>query len=392
VTNERNTTRAVGVLGIGTLGITVAQLALDSGRSVVLVVRPEPGKVERGIAALESSLAREVRGGRLSPEVAAGARKRAVVTDDPSRLEECGVVIESVLEDVDAKQHALAVIENVVTDDCVIASTTSTIPVAWIANHALEPARVVVAHYVWPANRVPLVEVSLPDSVTPEVRQRLDLMLAEQRKTPLFVRDTPGFLITRVLFGYWAEVVRLLVDGVSPVEIDGMLEAGGWPIGPCRMLDGTGLTTPLRALRVVDQVMAGRSDPIGELQPVVDAGFVNHRTGGLYLHEDGNRRPNEGALELLRHASRPAPPDLVDRVTGAVVNEAAWCVAEGVVESWEDAALGIDGAYGFPGGLIGYLHAIGPRKLADRLARLAEVHGSHFLPCPILRDGPGSAK
>lgn len=370
----------IGVVGIGTLGVTIAQLGLDRGGSVVMIVRPGAGKVERAEAAIDASIAREVRAGRLAD--GAEMRSRAVVTDDLGALRDCPVVIESVLEEIAAKRAAVAAIEPFLAPTAVIASATSTIPAATIAADAVRPGRIVVAHYVWPANRVRLVEFAATDDADPDAVDTVLALLERQHKTVVRARDVAGFLITRVVFAYWNEMIEMLCEGWRPSELDAALEAAGWPMGPCRLIDRTSLTTPLPVLALVGPVMRGRADAIGLLAPLVAAGHSGVAVGrGLYEYAADSRRDHEAALAML--PSRPRlDTDPVERLADALANEAGWCVAEGVVAGWDDAALGVDAAYGFPGGLLA--HVADGHALRARLHHRAETIAPRFAPSPAL--------
>jgi 3-hydroxyacyl-CoA dehydrogenase/enoyl-CoA hydratase/3-hydroxybutyryl-CoA epimerase len=238
---------------------------------------------------------------------------------------------------------------------------------------------------------MPLVEVATPPGVSTAHVQRLHALLRAQGKRWVKVSDTPGFLITRVLLGYWSETVEVVAEGVSPADVDGRLEAQGWPMGPCRVMDGTTLASVVRISGPLVGVLDGRIAGVRRLAPVVAAGYVGGQHDGFYRRTTpGAPTPNEPALALLREHRHPAaaPADVVDRIVGAMLNEAAYCIADGVVTSWSDVAYAIDNAFGFPaavGGLLGYLDAVTPDGLADRLDAWSDRHGRRFTPCPVFR-------
>ncbi len=342
-------------MGLGRLGTTVAQLVSDTGDEAVCLVRRGPGKIARGRAALDASRAREVRAGRLTDQASANALVRTTVTDDETELGDCEVVVECLPETVRVKQVAAARIQHAMASDAVYASSTSTIPASMIGVDAEAPGRVVVVHYIWPANRVRLVEVAYPDHVDDVARRTVRSLLERQGKEPLVTADRPGFFLARILFVFWSATFDALAAGVSPAEIDTTLEARGWPIGPCRLLDGTGLWTPLDAYEILDADVQERVRGITRLAPLVEAGFTGADAPGLYRRNESGRTPNTAALELLR--TQPAPPadDWAEYLHRVIAEEARRCVEEGVVASWADAARGVDGAYGFPGGLLAYV-------------------------------------
>ncbi|HEY5822523.1 MAG TPA: 3-hydroxyacyl-CoA dehydrogenase family protein [Propionibacteriaceae bacterium] len=354
----------VAVVGAGTLGVTAAHAALTAGSSVTLLVRDRTGSgrdVETKAAAVRSSLHREVRRGAMTPTEATTLLDRLRVTTDHADLATAGVVVEAVPEDLPTKLAVIDQIEAHVTSTCVIASSTSSIPAAWLAAKARHPERVVVTHYVWPAHRMPLVEVALHDATSQSARARVAALLLAQGKTVLRVADRPGFLITRALLAYWSEAVRLVVDGVEPVEVDRALETFGMPLGPLRMLDAAGIGTAVAVHNRLAPSMGSEAPPLGRLQTVVNRGLT-----GFYDRTAAGRTPNEATVTALRGSEAAAVPSagagpgadaIVDRVIGGLAREVDRAVDEGVVSSWPDAARAIDLAYGFPaaqGGLQGW--------------------------------------
>jgi len=396
----------IGVVGAGILGRTVAVLTATTAARTVLLVRPLPGRARVVALALRRDLAREVAAGKLDADQAERAAESVTVTDDPGALAPCDAVIESLVEDVQVKRAALARIEAEVGADCLVTSTTSSLPVHVLGHGARHPERIAVTHYVWPAQRRPLVEVVAPAGLTGQARERLFAMLRAQGKAWVLVADRPGFLITRVLYAYWSEVVSLLVEGALPSEIDDAVESFGWPMGPCRVMDLTGLRSVVGIHRHVGPHLDGRTAAVDLLAALPAMGLTGFESGhGLYRYVDGLRFDDRSALHLLRAhgegtdrrgtdrrgADRGLPADAVDRLMGALVNETARCLEDGVVPDWPTAATAIDEALGFPGargGLLGHLSGEGPHRLHERLAGWARAHGPRFAPSPALLAHP----
>ncbi len=340
----------VAVVGAGTLGLTAVHAALAAGFPVDVVVRDRTGggQVLSGKrAAVAASLDREVRRGALPVESAADLIDRLHVTTDPAVLGSADLVIEAVPEELATKHAVIAAIEAQVPAACVIASTTSSIPAGQLAAGARYPERIVVAHYVWPAHRMPLVEVAMHDHTSEAASGRLAQLLYAQRKAVVRVADRPGFLITRALLAYWDAAVQLVVDGLEAVEVDGALEGFGWPIGPLRLMDATSLGTAAAVHRRLIPALGDRFPALDRLQVVLDRGL-----SGFYDHGSGGRRPIPATAAALRGDSvrRPAGRDgeVVERAVGALAHEVESAVEEGVVASWAEAGCAIDLAYGFP--------------------------------------------
>ncbi len=344
---------AVGVVGGGTLGITVAHAALAAGSPVVLLVRDRVGDGAAVLSrrnAIADSLQREVGRGAIAGPAAATLLDALRVTTDPVELAGLGVVVEAVPEDLATKQAVLAELEDHVSPTCLVASATSGIPAAWLAARARHPERIVVAHYVWPAHRMPLVEVALHHRTSADARAALDGLLRSQGKTAVRVTDRPGFLITRALLAYWDEAVRLVAGGLEPTAVDQALEVFGFPLGPLRMMDRAGLTT---AAAVHEQLLSADGHlftALSRLRAVTNAGLP-----GFYAHTAAGRTPIPAAAAALRGVvpslgrySAMSAETIVDRVVGALGREVDHAVRDGVVASWSEAGRAIDLAYGFP--------------------------------------------
>jgi 3-hydroxyacyl-CoA dehydrogenase len=329
--------KRIGLVGAGTLGLTVAHAALGAGSPVTVVVR---GSAERRAARagdLHASIEREVRCGRIDAATGAAMLARLRVTGDLADLAAVDVVVESVPEDVDLKRQVIATIEAVVRPDALLVSTSSSIPAAWLARDARRPERIVVAHYVWPAHRRPLVEVACHDQTSSASRAALDGLLAGQGKTAIRVADRPGFLITRALFAYWDAAVQLVFDGCAPGAVDAALEAFGFPMGPLRVLDKTGLDSVARIF--------------ASLAPHLDSSFG--ALAALCAAVAGNPAPrlDEPLMAQLR-AGRPTlgadDIAIVRLAVGALAAEVDRAVREGIVATWDDGGRAIELAYGFP--------------------------------------------
>jgi 3-hydroxyacyl-CoA dehydrogenase len=358
-------TDLVGVIGCGRLGSTVAQLVLGGGGEVAVLVRRGGGRIERARAAVGRQLARELDAGRLDAHAAADALARLVVTDRPADLAGCTTVFESVPEDLQRKREAVAAVEPWLATDALIASTTSSIPAATIGEGSEHPERVCVAHLVWPAHRTRFAEVAFPDAADEEVPSRLLEVLEHLGVTVLLTRDAPGFLITRVLLGYWAAALELVAAGVSPLDIDGAMQAEGLPMGPIRLLDATGFGTPERTARGLLEVTP-EAAPLLDLRALLDAGIEGGDGDGFYRRQSNGREVDPRALDRFRSAAShslgraPAtsaahPTALSDVIALGFLRSAARCIRDGVVSGWDDVALAAQRAYGFPsvpGGVV----------------------------------------
>lgn len=384
---EIPTVQRVGVIGAGVMGASIAHLTSSVGIETVIKVRPRPGAIEQAWQTMLASYAREVETGRASPAEAEAGLARIRITDDYADLGRagCEVVIESVPEDLAIKHEVLQAVEAATHDGCVFASNTSSLPMAWLARPSKRPDRVVGMHYFWPAHRQPLLEISSLPETAPEALARARILGRQQGRVELLVRDSPGFLTTRILMPYLSEAVLLVGQGVSVDQVDAALEAFGWRMGPFRLMDAVGVETIAYAHDCLRPFMGERIAGLERLWPLVRAGYVGRRANaGFYTYGPEGRCPNPVAYEMLRAGVAPCAPELdeiVRRPVWMMVHEAALCVAEGVVASWEEADLGANLGLGFPlkqGGLLAYRQRIGDEAMHCQFAIWERRYGPRF--------------
>jgi 3-hydroxybutyryl-CoA dehydrogenase len=240
--------RKVGVVGLGTMGAGIAQVSVQSGfETVGREVSDELG--ERGRATIERYLARGVEKGRLSAQARTEALDRLTVTTELGDLADCDLVIEAVLEELDLKRDVFAELDRITRPDAVLATNTSALSVAEIADAMERPERVVGIHFFNPAPVLPLVEiVRAPESSDRAVDAAYEW--AEQAgKQPVRCNDTPGFIVNRILIPLLNDCVRVLDEaGVEPEQMDkAMTNGAGWPLGPCALIDLIGVDVHVHA-------------------------------------------------------------------------------------------------------------------------------------------------
>jgi 3-hydroxybutyryl-CoA dehydrogenase len=225
--------RRVGVVGLGTMGAGIAQVSVQAGfETVGREVSDELG--ERGKATIDRYLTRGVEKGRLTQEQKNTAIGRLALTTELADLADCDLVIEAVLEELPLKREVFAELDRVTRPEAILATNTSALSVAEIAEATERPERVVGMHFFNPAPVLPLVEiVRAPKSSDDAVRAAYD-WAEGAGKQPVNCNDTPGFLVNRILIPLLNDCVRVLDEaGVAPEDLDkAMTNGAGWPLGP----------------------------------------------------------------------------------------------------------------------------------------------------------------
>jgi len=300
------------------------------------------------------------------------------------------VVIEAVFEDLDVKRSVFRDLENHVTPECLLASNTSTIPIARIASATDHPERVLGMHFFSPVEKMPLLEVIVTDQTAPRATVTAVEFGRRMGKTVIVVRDHPGFWVNRILAPYLNEAGMLIAEGVAIEQIDRSLKRFGFPVGPITLLDEVGLDVALKGSHVMHAAFGDRLQPSDGIARMVEAGRLGRKNGfGFYQYTKGKRNGvDEKVYDVIRIDPRPVPDaDVENRLVYAMLNEAALALDEGVVRNARDGDIGAIFGIGFPpfrGGPLRYIDARGAGSVVDMLRRLERAYGERFAPTPRL--------
>ncbi|HEV8338439.1 MAG TPA: 3-hydroxyacyl-CoA dehydrogenase NAD-binding domain-containing protein [bacterium] len=295
---EGNASLIVGVLGAGTMGGGIAEAAVTRGLEVILYdVGDEI--LARARARLRVSLARRVRRGRITPVEADAALGRLRLTTRLDDLGAAGLIIEAAPEDLALKRDLFARLDAITPPDVILASNTSSLSITALAASVQHPRRVVGMHFFNPAPVMELVEIIPGRATAPEVVAAARGAAEALGKTPVLARDTPGFIVNRIARPFYGEALRLLAEGVAPVDqVDRIIRlAGGFPMGPFELLDLIGLDVNLAVSRSVYEASfhEPRFRPHPLQEGMVQAGLLGRKSGhGFYDYKKGGP---EGAHE-----------------------------------------------------------------------------------------------
>ena len=315
----------IGVVGAGTMGGGIAEVAARAGHRVLLV-DAVPGAAGAAIAAARERLTRSAAKGRLTDEAARATISRFTTADSVADLHPCALVVEAVVEDLDVKRALFAELEAACDGTTILATNTSSLDVAEIAAGTAKPQRVAGMHFFNPATVLPLVEVVAAAQTDPTVVDTLAATARAWGKTPVRCASTPGFIVNRVARPFYGEAFLLLEAGVAdPATIDALSrETGGFRMGPFELTDLIGQDVNAAVNRSIWEAFDHdpRFAPSSLQQSLVSEGRLGRKSGGgIY---EGDQRP-----EPKTAPPRPAPSrlvingaggpldGLVDRLTGA---------------------------------------------------------------------------
>lgn len=396
----------LAVVGAGTMGAGIAQLAAVHGCRVTLIdVNREA--LERGRASIGTQLDRMVDKGKLTAAECAAVRSRIATRDEIADLTDASLAIEAVVEDLAVKHKVFAALEQAVGVQAVLATNTSSLSVGRIAEGVRRSARVVGMHFFNPAPVMPLVEIIAGRHSDPSCVDRAFEAARAWGKTPVRVKDTPGFIVNRVARGYYLEALRLLGEGVAGVdEIDGMMRhLGGFRMGPFELMDLVGLDVNLAVSTSVWEQM-GRPPRLAphEIQvQLVAAGHLGRKTGrGFYAYDGDGPLPacpvqrksfsvsplQADVMRAFTFAAGAASASTTEqlvfcRILAAVINEAGLALGESVATA-EDIDTAMLKGTNYPKGPLAWAQQIGPRTVRGALKALDDAaSGGRYEPASI---------
>ncbi len=396
------------VIGAGVMGSGIAQWLSSRGVTVILrdVSREQ---IDRGLANIEKTYTDAVKRGLMTEQKAKEGRARICGSTAPMELRDVQIVIEAASEKMEIKKevfHELAMEAGAKT---IIATNTSALPISALADVTVSPEHVIGLHFFNPVSRMKLVEVVVAKETSEETRERGLAFVRQIGKLPVIVRDSPGFLVNRVLFPYLLDAAELFERGLEAEKIDSALVQWGMPMGPLRLIDEIGVDIAIDIGNTLEEAYGRRDQVSAVLLWLRDQQMLGRKTGaGFYKYEGKQQSPNEaiqkwrsavvaggvdaGSIEggATRQPASPPPATAADcpnRLVSLMVNEAARCVEEKIVDSPEDADYGMilgTGFAPFRGGPLRYAEHYGLNKVVDELERLGRSE-EKFLPCEILR-------
>jgi 3-hydroxyacyl-CoA dehydrogenase/enoyl-CoA hydratase/3-hydroxybutyryl-CoA epimerase len=377
------------VIGAGVMGSGIAQWLSSRGVSVILR-DVDSAAIDRGLRNIDKTYADAVKRGLMNEAKAKEGRARIVASTQPGMMRDVQIVIEAASEKLEIKKRIFADLAASTSETAILATNTSALPIDELATSTGSPARVVGLHFFNPVSRMKLIEVVVGQQTTDEIRERALAFARQIGKLPVLVRDSPGFLVNRVLFPYLLDAAEMFQSGVSAEEIDRPLLEWGMPMGPLRLIDEIGVDITVDIADTLEKAY-GACDRAPEiLRKMYDAKMLGRKTGGgFYKYEGKQQTPNE-ALQAWRQESGEnfAAENITNRLTFLMVNEAARCLEEKVVATPEDADYGMVLGTGFPvfrGGPLRYAESFGLKKLVAEMDGIHSRAGAKFAPCDLLR-------
>src|SRR5580700_617874 len=389
--------KKIGVLGAGFMGAGIAYVSAQAGIDVVLVDR-DPETAQKGKDHSQKLMTEQVSRGRATAADRDAVLARIKPTADFVELKDCDLVIEAVFEDRKVKEEVIARAQNVISQNAIFGSNTSTLPISSLAETFKDRARFIGIHFFSPVERMNLVEIILgKDTGEVALAGALDFVRAI-RKTPIVVNDSRGFYTSRVVGTYLREGHLMLADGVPAAMIENVGRMAGMPVGPLALNDEVAVDLAWKILQATEADLGPQA--IDPRQKTLLEEMVEKR--GRYGRKNGKcfyDYPQNGPKRLWRGLSDLHPtkldPDTIDitelkaRLLAMQALETARCIEEGVVTDMREADVGSILGFGFApftGGTISYIDGMGTKAFVALCNKLAKLHGDRFKPCKLLLD------
>jgi 3-hydroxyacyl-CoA dehydrogenase/enoyl-CoA hydratase/3-hydroxybutyryl-CoA epimerase len=307
---------------------------------------------------------------------------------DLSGFSTADIVVEAVFEDMNVKKSLISELNNILKDDCILASNTSSLSISEMQSSYKVPENFVGLHFFNPVHRMPLVEVVRGEKTSDDTVATVFALSKKLGKTPIVVKDERGFLVNRILMPYLNEAVIILEEG-CPIEIiDSSMKKFGMPMGPIRLLDEVGIDVASKVAIILYNAFGERMKPSSKMEKMIESKLLGKKTGkGFYLF-NGKERVNEEIYKILGIEKRTfSVEEVLKRMTMVMINEASRCLEEGIVDSPSSVDIGMIFGTGFPpfrGGVLRYADSLGLGNVLKELEDLRNKYGLRFTPSSLM--------
>ena len=381
----------VSVLGAGVMGGGIAQL-LGAKDVWVRLKDLNHDALALGYKAASKIFQQAVKRRRLSK--AEAAEKMAHITGalDYSGMKTTDLVIEAVVEKMEVKQKVFRELSEQCGPNTILATNTSALSVTEMAKEVKDPSKVIGIHFFNPVHRMPLVEIITTDQTSKETLVSTVNLVKRLGKTPIVVKDAAGFIVNRILLAYISEAGRILEECKEMAAIDKVMTKFGMPMGPFLLSDEVGLDVGIKVMCILEDSFGERFKPADVFTTVLDKGLLGKKMGkGFYIHEK-RRRENPDIQDYIasKNLRRFNAEECQKRLTHIMINEAARCLEDGIVDDPGAIDVGMIFGTGFPpfrAGLLHYADSLGIDKVVGTLEHLQkDLNADRFAPCDYLRN------
>jgi 3-hydroxybutyryl-CoA dehydrogenase len=372
----------VGVLGAGTMGSGIVQVAAQNGHDVVLVDLNSK-ILEKSKEQLTKIMGRLVEKGKITGQEAEDIKSRVTYSEDIHDFSKCGLLIEAIIEDLEIKSHVFTQLEQIVPKGCILASNTSSLSIASIGASLSDPGKVIGIHFFNPAPLMPLVEIIPAVQTEEETLEKAKSIIDGWGKVTVLCKDTPGFIVNRVARPFYGEALRIYEEGIADfATIDwAMTELGGFRMGPFTLMDYIGNDVNYTVTETVFKAFYydPRYKPSFTQKRHAEAGYLGRKSDrGYYNYAEGAEKPEPNKDEQLGKV-------ILERILVMLMNEAIDAVFLNI-GSKEDIDLAMTKGVNYPKGLLSWAEEMGLDNVLSKLEELFHEYGEdRYRPSPLLR-------
>lgn len=377
-------------LGAGTMGGGIAWLMAQNDMAPIMKDLNNSA-LELGFKQSSKNFQEGLKKRKLSVEKFNKLQRSIRGQTDFTGFHKVDLVIEAIVENMELKKSVFSTLEKHVSDSCLITSNTSSLSVEVMASALEKPERFGGLHFFNPVHKMPLVEIITHSKMSNETIAALHKWVIKTKKTPVIVKDGPGFLVNRILMPYLNEAGYLLEEGVSIEDLDKACLDFGMPMGPCRLLDEIGIDVGEKVAKILHEGLGNRAKSNNQSSTMVEKNFLGKKTGvGFYQYDENGKSQgiNPEMANLLFQEKKMDKTEIQMRVILPMINEAAYILEEGIVETASDVDLGLIFGIGFPpfrGGLLRYADSEGLDRIYKALIGFKEsVSADRYTPAPFL--------
>ena len=380
---ENNMKQIIGVLGAGTMGAGIAQVAAQNGNQVILV-DVNQSQLDLAKSNLSLILSKLIEKEKISISDKSAIESRITYSSELQSFAPCQLIIEAILEDLAIKHKVFAALEEIVSSDCILASNTSSLSIASIGSVLKNPSRVIGIHFFNPAPLMPLVEIIPAVQTAPNYLNSTLELIQSWKKITVVCKDTPGFIVNRVARPFYGEALRIYDEGIADfATIDwAMTNFGGFKMGPFALMDYIGNDVNYAVTESVFSAFYfdSRFKPSFTQKRLKEAGFFGRKSGrGFYDYSQETvlPEPNKDADLGLK---------IFHRILLMLINEAIDAVFMQVA-SKEDVDLAMTKGVNYPKGLLAWADEKGLENILNQLQALFDEYGEdRYRPNPLLRQ------
>ncbi len=383
--------KRIAALGAGVMGGGIAQLF--AGKNIPVRVKDiNYDAVAKALRQASSILYSKVKRRQLSRLEYSHILANITGTVDYSGFKNVDLVVEAIVEDLEIKKRVFTELESRLSPEAIIVSNTSSLSIDDMAMALARPQRFLGMHFFNPVHKMPLVEIIRGQHTSDSAVAAVFQLTKQLGKTPLVVKNGPGFLVNRLLVPYMVEAITLLEEGHAPQQVDQLMVDFGMPVGPLELFDEVGIDVAYKVAKILNRFMSDRMADSQVLDKLVHDQRLGKKSGrGFYRYHDKKKYTDPAIQQYitLRQKTTLNDQEMIGRMVYPIINEAARCLQDKVVGRPQDVDLGMVFGTGFApfrGGLLRYADTVGISKIVDTLHKFSEQYGNRFIPSALIME------